>query len=355
MSVPKTMKAVVENSAQDGVVVKDIPIPPLEDNEVLIKVHHVTLNPTDWKHVDALSTTDSIIGCDYAGTVVAVPGSVAHQRDHIKIGTRVAGWVHGGHYKTRGAFAEYLKVPADLTFPIPDDMPTEEACTFGVPFYTAFHALKYSQKGAWPPGLDDSWFLVYGGSSGVGLFTIQLAKMMGHKVVTACGARNIDLVKSYGADAVVEYKAGENAINMIKQITGGGVHKALDCISLPESNAFTIACFAPGKGQMNVILPPDAKAVSVRPDVDVQMTLLYTLWERAFEFGPRDGPKMSFPALPQELEFHRELVVRIPQYIAAGFKALPIEKRGGINDIEQGFADMRDGKLSGKRYVYAIA
>ena len=45
---------------------------------------------------------------------------------------------------------------------------------------------------------------MYGGSSGVGLFTIQLAKLMGHKVVTACSARNFDLVKSYGADAVFD-------------------------------------------------------------------------------------------------------------------------------------------------------
>ncbi|BEJ12869.1 hypothetical protein CspHIS471_0300430 [Cutaneotrichosporon sp. HIS471] len=349
MSAPKTMKAVVENDAEDGVVVKDIPIPPLEDNEILVKVDHVTL------HVAALSTTGSIIGCDYAGTVVEVPGSVSHKRDHIKIGSRVAGWVHGGLFKDRGAFAQYLKVPADLTFPIPDDMPSDQACTFGIPFYTAFHALKHSQKGHWPPGKDHSWFLVYGGSSGVGLFTIQLAKMMGHKVITACSAGNFDLVKRYGADAVVEYKAGENAINEIKQITGGGVHKALDCISLPESNAFTIACFAPGKGQMNVILPPDAAAVSVRPDVDVQPTLLYTLWGRAFEFGPRAGPKMPLPAMADDLKFHRELVAHIPEYLSLGFKAPPIEKRGGIDDIAQGLADMREGKLSGKRYVYTIA
>ncbi|CAK9782475.1 putative Enoyl reductase [Cutaneotrichosporon oleaginosum] len=350
---PKTMKAVVENEAENGVEVKEIPLPPLEDNEILVKVDHVTLNPTDWKHVAALSTKGSIIGCDYAGTVVEVPGSVSHQRSHIRAGARVAGWVHGGLFKDRGAFAQYLKVPADLTFPIPDDMPSEQACTFGIPFYTAFHALKYSQKGPWPPAKAGGWFLVYGGSSGVGLFAIQLAKLMGHLVVTACSARNFDLVKSYGADAVVDYKDAD-AIIKIKQVTGGGVHKALDCISLPDSNAFTLACFAEGKGQMNVILPPDSKAVAARPDVDVQSTLLYTLWGRAFEFGPRGGAKIPLPAIKEELEFHRELVAKIPEFIALGFKAPPIETRGGIDDIAQGLADMRDGKLSGKRYVYTI-
>lgn len=195
---------------------------------------------------------------------------------------------------------------------------------------------------------------MYGGSSGVGLFTIQLAKLMGHQVVTACGARNFDLVKSYGADAVVDYKDAD-AVAKIKEATGGGVHKALDCISLPDSNAFTLACFAPGKGQMNVILPPDAAAVAAHPDIDVQSTLLYTLWGRAFEFGPRNGAKTSLPASKAELKFHEELVSKIPEFIALGFKAPPIETKGGIDDIAQGLADMRDGKLSGKRYVYSIS
>jgi NADPH:quinone reductase-like Zn-dependent oxidoreductase len=326
----------------------------------------LTQNPTDWKHVAALSTKGSIIGCDYSGVVVEVPGSVSSKPDHIKVGARVAGWVHGGLFKDRGAFAQYLKVPANLTFPVPEGMSPREACTFGIPFYTAFHALKYSQKGPWPPAKEGSWvsgpgkecsrqFLVYGGSSGVGLFTIQLAKLMGHKVVTACSARNFDLVKSYGADAVFDYNDGEGAIKAIREATGGGVHKALDCISLPDSNAFTLACFADGKGQMNVILPPDAKAAAAHPDVDVQSTLLYTLWGRAFEFGPRNGAKLPLPAIKEELRFHEELVSKIPEFIALGFKAPPIEERGGIDDIAQGLADMRDGKLSGKRYVYTIA
>lgn len=195
---------------------------------------------------------------------------------------------------------------------------------------------------------------MYGGSSGVGLFTIQLAKYMGYQVVTACSARNFDLVKSYGADQVVDYNDGDAAINKIKEVTGGGVHKALDCISLPESNSFSIKCFADGKGQLNVILPPDAEAVGVRPDIHVDFTLLYTLWGKAFEFGPRDGQKMPFPARPHELKFHEELVERIPGFIELGFKAPPIEKRGGLDDIAQGLNDMRDGKLSGKRYVYTI-
>lgn len=284
-----------------------------------------------------------------------MPGSVSHKRDHIKVGARVAGWVHGGLFKDRGSFAQYLKVPANLTFPIPDGMKSEEACTFGVPFYTSFHALKYSQHGPWPPAREGGWFLIYGGSSGVGLFAIQLAKLMGYKVVTAAGKHNHDLVKQYGADAVVDYKDGDKAIEQIKEVTGGGVHKGLDCISLPDSNAFSLKCFAEGKpGQLNVILPPDAKAAESRPDIKVESTLLYTLYGRAFEFGPRDGKKIPLPAMPKDLKFHEELVERIPEYIELGFKAPPIEVRGGLNDISQGLEDMKNGKLSGKRYVYTI-
>lgn len=188
----------------------------------------------------------------------------------------------------------------------------------------------------------------------MGLFTIQLAKLMGYKVVTTCSSRNFDLVKSYGADEVVDYKDGDAAINKIKEITGGGVHKGLDCISLPESNAFSLKCFKEGKGQLSCLLPPDEAAVKSRPDVKVADTLLYTLWGEAFTLNPRGGKKIEFPAMPHELKFHEELVERIPGILELGFKAPPIEVRGGLNDISQGLNDMRDGKLSGKRYVYTI-
>lgn len=70
----------------------------------------LTQNPTDWKHVKYISPKGAIIGCDFTGIVVEVPADEAHKRDHIKVGTRVAGVVHGGYYTDQGSFAEYLKV-----------------------------------------------------------------------------------------------------------------------------------------------------------------------------------------------------------------------------------------------------
>jgi NADPH:quinone reductase-like Zn-dependent oxidoreductase len=106
-------------------------------------------NPTDWKHIDTRSPPGAILGCDYTGRVAASADSGA--RDHIKVGTRVAGWVHGNLFPDRGAFAQYLKVPADLTFVVPDKVKPEEAAAFGIPYFTSFQGLHHSQKSGWPP------------------------------------------------------------------------------------------------------------------------------------------------------------------------------------------------------------
>jgi NADPH:quinone reductase-like Zn-dependent oxidoreductase len=96
-----------------------------------------------------------IIGCDYTGVIVESADSKA--RTHLKPGQRVAGCVHGGKFLDKGSFAQYLKVPADLTFAVPDGLKPEEAATYGVPYFTAFHALVHSLKHGWPPAKHNGW------------------------------------------------------------------------------------------------------------------------------------------------------------------------------------------------------
>ena len=100
MSTPKEMQAIVFSKAGDQAV-KTIALPELRPTYILIKVDSVALNPTDWKHVTYLTGASpfSIVGCDYAGTVVSIGAEVTKP---FKVGDKVYGCAHGGNESESG-------------------------------------------------------------------------------------------------------------------------------------------------------------------------------------------------------------------------------------------------------------
>lgn len=80
--------------AKGEVQVKEVSVPKLRDDYILVKTHAVALNPTDWKHVDYLADPGARVGCDYAGTVLEVGSKVSSD---LKKGDRVAGFCHGSN------------------------------------------------------------------------------------------------------------------------------------------------------------------------------------------------------------------------------------------------------------------
>ena len=84
---------------QGGRVLDNVSIPTISSDEILIKVRAVALDPTDFKHLDMISPPHSIVGCDFAGVVDKVGGSV---KSKLKVGDRVAGAVHGGLFPDKG-------------------------------------------------------------------------------------------------------------------------------------------------------------------------------------------------------------------------------------------------------------
>lgn len=119
---------------------------------------------------------------------------------------------------------------------------------------------------------------MYGASSSVGLFAVQLAKHIGYRVVAVAGSKNHDLVRSYGADATVDYADPEAAIAQIKDITGGGVAIGLDTISEGRSFEIAVKSFKEGGGRLNAILWANDEQKAIRKDVEIVTTLMYTLF-----------------------------------------------------------------------------
>jgi NADPH:quinone reductase-like Zn-dependent oxidoreductase len=195
------MKAIVQDryGAPSVLRVGEVPEPLPAAGEVLVEVCAATLNARDWHamrgdpYLARLSfglraPRMRIRGTDFAGRVAAVGRDVTRFRP----GDEVFG-------EADGAFAEYVCAPEGVMERKPAGLTFEQAAALPLAANTALVCLR---DGGLQPG---SHVLVNGASGGVGTFAVQIAKALGAKVTAVCSTRNVDLVRSLGADAVVDY------------------------------------------------------------------------------------------------------------------------------------------------------
>ncbi|KAL3479217.1 chaperonin 10-like protein [Aspergillus californicus] len=331
---------------QGGRVKDDVPIPTISPNEVLVKVKAVALNPTDFKHLDVISPPHSIIGCDYAGVIQQVGSAV---RSGWAPGDRVAGVVHGGLFPDKGAFAEYLKVDADLAWKVPDEISDTDATTYGVSAVTAMltlnvrHGLPFVQgdQAATPK---DEVIFIYAGATSTGLFHIQIAKAAGYTVVATASPRSFDLVKAYGATAVFDYRSATIAADVGKEYPT--ISKAVDCFSEGKSTSVCAEVLRNTGGTVVTLLPNGKSTI---PGVSYEMVMAYTLFGRPFQWLPPIGPK--FEARPAD----REALVRFYKVlptITHILKPIPtVKEKDGFEGILDGLNKLRAGAVAGGKLV----
>ena len=181
---------------------QEIEKPTPADDQLLIKVHAASVNPLDWHFIEGTpyfmramgvglrKPKDTRLGVDFSGTVEAVGKNVTK----FKPGDEV----FGGR---TGAFGEYVCVrearavamkPANVTF--------DQAASVPIAGITALQGLR--DKGKVQPGQK---VLIIGASGGVGTFAVQIARSMGADVTGVCSTRNLDMVRTLGADHVIDY------------------------------------------------------------------------------------------------------------------------------------------------------
>jgi NADPH:quinone reductase-like Zn-dependent oxidoreductase len=196
------MKAIVQDryGPADILELRDIDRPVAGDNEVLVRVHAAAVNAADWHlmrgdpYLARLglglgAPKKKVRGRDFAGRVEAVGRNVQ--------GLRPGDEVYG---ETDGAFAEYVCAREDEVGPKPANLTWEQAAAVPLAANTALMGLR--DLGQVRPG---QHVLINGASGGVGTFAVQLAKCFGADVTGVCSTRNVDLVRSCGADHVVDY------------------------------------------------------------------------------------------------------------------------------------------------------
>ncbi|CCL98245.1 uncharacterized protein FIBRA_00239 [Fibroporia radiculosa] len=349
-SIPKTMKALI-TQPDKTVAVQEIPVPTISDSEILVKTVAVAQNPTDWQYVDRVTNAGTISGCDWSGYVVAIGKYVTTP----SVGDHVAGFVQGGTYKDRGAFAEYVKTDADLAWKVPSGtLSHEEAATMGCAFWTAVQGLFHPTRLGLvePPSKvsKEEWVFVYGGSSSVGMYAIQLAHHAGYKVATAASPKNHEICESYGADVVFDYRDPDAVTRIIKDTTKNSLRYAFDTISQVDTQKLTVQTLGSSGGEVIVILGPSSDAQKLREDVKVQFTLIYTSLGREFKLGGH------YPPSPEDRSHMAQFLQKVPQLVSSG--AIKPNKvklwEGGLYAIPDGLQFMRESKHSGEKIVYRI-
>ncbi len=268
------MKAIVYRcyGSPDVLEFTDVEKPTPADDEVLIKVHAAAVNPLDWHFVRGapyfLRLMSGLgapkvtgLGVDFAGTVEAVGSKVTR----FKPGDEVFG---GGN----GAFAEYITVGADGALVLkPANVSFEQAASAPVAAITALQALRDS--GRLEPGQK---VLINGESGGVGTFAVQIAKAYGAEVTGVCSGRNVEMVRSIGADHVVDYtkedytESGERYDLIIDMVSN---HSLLENRQALEPDGLYVLVGG-GKGNWLGPMMGPIKALVLSPFVDQEFGML---------------------------------------------------------------------------------
>ena len=244
------MKAVFiqQHGGPEALTYGDRPEPEVSPGEVMLRVRASALNHLDLNLRDGRSYRGAlprILGCDVAGEVVTASPEV---NTDIKVGDRVLidNRVKCGacencrlgldQYCTSqqrigvdldGGHAEYVTAPARNAYKIPDAMGFTEAAALPIAGHTAWHCLvTQAQVRPW----DD--VLVHAAGSGVGSMGIQIAKMVGARVITTAGSDwKLDKARELGADEVINYRETPDFSDRIREFTDGrGVDLVFDCV-----------------------------------------------------------------------------------------------------------------------------
>lgn len=196
------MKAIVMNAygGPEVLELKQVDQPELSEHDVLVRVHAASLNAGDYfsmrgspwlarLSVGFPTPQDYVLGWDAAGHVEAVGENVTQFQPGDEVFAAVD-----------GALAEYARAPEGKLAPAPTNLTLEQAAAVPTAALTALHALR--DHGQVQSGTN---VLINGASGGVGTFSVQIAKALGAEVTGVCSTRNVDMVRSIGADHVIDY------------------------------------------------------------------------------------------------------------------------------------------------------
>jgi NADPH:quinone reductase-like Zn-dependent oxidoreductase len=268
------MKAVVyrQYGSPDVLQVVDVEKPTPTDDEVLVKVHAASINPLEWHYMRGLPYLVRLgngigrpkslrLGVDFAGTVEAAGKNVRQ----FKVGDEIFG-------AANGALAEYVTSTEVGLARKPSNMSFEQAAAVPIAGITALQGLR--DKGQIKAGQK---VLINGASGGVGTFAVQIAKAFGAEVTGVCSTHNLDMVRSIGADHVIDYTKedftlGAEHYDLILDTVG--THPLLDYRRVMTPTGIFVILGGPSTGPWLGPMSSLLKAVLLSPFVSQKFLLL---------------------------------------------------------------------------------
>lgn len=223
MTASRTVRAVrcLEYGSPEAVVVEELPAPRPASGEAVVRVHTAAVNYPDVLVIansyQAKAAVPFTIGSEMAGTVLEVADEVAADPAGLRPGDHVVGVMFVG------AFADEIAVPVTSLTRVDPQIDLRSAGAFPVAHGTAHHTLRSVAEVR--PG---EWVVVSGAAGGVGLAAVELATMLGARVVAAAStAGKLEVCRAKGAVGLINY-AVENVRDRIRELTDGGAHAVID-------------------------------------------------------------------------------------------------------------------------------
>ena len=357
-TLPAFQTALVQDKDGKPKVDNNVPVPQLSPGDILVKTTMVALNPSDYKMGATFPSPRAVIGNDFVGTVVGI-----HEKTttDISIGDIVCGLVHGSNPADRsnGAFAQYVRVPADLVLRVPVGFEIEHAASLGLGLAIASVAL-------WEGGLElevnpekpkpttdtvPLAVLVYGASTATGTIILQLLRLSGVQAIATCSQHNFDLVRSYGASIVFDY-ADPDTPAKIKKQTDGELEYAIDTITDPDSVGCCYASISRYGGRYTCLeLCP--KELLTRRVVSVKFPIAYEIFGKELELSrgyERPASRESRAAAVRWFKMFQALLDR-GKLRAHPVKVLP----GRFEGILDGLKMLKSGSVSGQKLIVSLA
>jgi NADPH:quinone reductase-like Zn-dependent oxidoreductase len=318
------MKAVVYRcyGSPEVLRLEDVAKPTLADDELLVKVHAASVNPLDWHYMRGTpylvrldagfgAPKNPELGVDFAGTVEAIGSSVTK----FKVGDEV----FGGRM---GSFAEYVRVRESRAVALkPANVSFEQAASVPIAALTALQALR--DKGHVQPGQK---VLINGASGGVGTFAVQIAKSFGAEVTGVCSGRNVDMVRSLGADRVIDYTKenftqGDERYDLI--VDNVGSHSLSDYRRVLKPEGTYVMVGGPNKGVWIGPLIGALKAAATSAFVSQKLEMMLA------ELKPEDLALMA-------------------ELMQSGKVTPVIDRRYRLQDVPAAIAYLEEGHARGK-------
>jgi len=309
------------------------------EGEVRVRVEAAAQNPVDWKQVDynfGIPGYPYVQGVDIAGVVDKLGPGVTK----LKFGDRVAALGLPGKASKYGGYQKYSILAAGGTIHIPDSFSFDKAVTIPLAYWTTVVGLYSSLQipiplpsaGKPAPKVEaGEALLVWGGSSSVGALAIQLGVISGFSVIATASPKNFDYVKSLGAEKVLDHHDAD-IVDQIRALAPN-LRYAYDAISGRSSVESIFSSLSHSTPELVIVtefkgtVPPEVKVHHIYagsiyyPGHEEELSRLTKLWEVLM----REGKIKPHPV-----------------------KVMP----DGLNSIDEGFALMRQGKVSGQKLVY---